>query len=244
MSPIRHVFLDDGGVINDNRLRAPQWRPLVGAFFVPRLGGTVEAWADANTRTYQQVFQRQQARLAVWQPGRSYLDELRLTDIDWLESMCRDLGIETPPEDECAALAREAQNWIMSQVVAGVPGVADIVRLLSTQYALYTASGGASYELELYMQTLGLEGVFLRLYGADLVNMPKLSAEYYRRVFQDAGVDPSMSVVVDDHAETLAWAREVGAFTVLISLDGSQAEVDLVLPRLAELPEALHKRFN
>ena len=36
MPPIRYVFLDDGGVINDNSLRAPQWRRLVGEFFVPR----------------------------------------------------------------------------------------------------------------------------------------------------------------------------------------------------------------
>jgi hypothetical protein len=144
MSPIRYVFLDDGGVINDNRLRAPQWRPLVGAFFAPRLGRTVDEWAEANRRTFEQVFQRQQARLADWHDGRSYLGELRLTNIDWLASMCRDLGIKPPPEDECAALGREAQDWIMEQVVAGFPGVADAVRQLSSDYALYTASGGAS----------------------------------------------------------------------------------------------------
>lgn len=34
------IFVDDGGVMNDNRLRAPQWRRLLGEFFPPRLGGS------------------------------------------------------------------------------------------------------------------------------------------------------------------------------------------------------------
>jgi hypothetical protein len=42
------LFLDDGGVMNDNRLRGPQWQRLVAEFFVPRLGGTQEAWSEAN----------------------------------------------------------------------------------------------------------------------------------------------------------------------------------------------------
>ena len=42
------VFLDDGGVMNDNSQRGFQWRRLVGEFFVPLLGGTSEAWVEAN----------------------------------------------------------------------------------------------------------------------------------------------------------------------------------------------------
>lgn len=45
---IRVVFVDDGGVLNDNHLRAPQWRRLLGEYLVPRLGGTPEASATAN----------------------------------------------------------------------------------------------------------------------------------------------------------------------------------------------------
>ncbi len=32
------ILLDDGGVMNDNRLRGEQWQRLVGEFFAPRLG--------------------------------------------------------------------------------------------------------------------------------------------------------------------------------------------------------------
>jgi len=33
------IFLDDGGVMNDNNARALQWQRLVGEYFVPLLGG-------------------------------------------------------------------------------------------------------------------------------------------------------------------------------------------------------------
>jgi hypothetical protein len=42
------IFLDDGGVMNDNSQRASQWQRLVSEFFLPLLGGTKEAWIEAN----------------------------------------------------------------------------------------------------------------------------------------------------------------------------------------------------
>ncbi len=42
------VFLDDGGVMNDNRMRGPAWQRLVAEYFAPRLGGEPAAWAAAN----------------------------------------------------------------------------------------------------------------------------------------------------------------------------------------------------
>lgn len=42
------IFLDDGGVMNDNRQRAVQWQGLVSEFFAPRLGGTSEARIEAT----------------------------------------------------------------------------------------------------------------------------------------------------------------------------------------------------
>jgi hypothetical protein len=50
VNQIRVVFLDDGGVLNDNERRAPEWRRLLGEFFAPRLGGTPEAWRGEPDR--------------------------------------------------------------------------------------------------------------------------------------------------------------------------------------------------
>jgi len=53
------LFIDDGGVMNDNLLRAPQWRRLIAEFFIPRLGGTAEAWHDANQLIIDQLLEPQ-----------------------------------------------------------------------------------------------------------------------------------------------------------------------------------------
>ena len=50
VSAIRAVFLDDGGVLNDNDCRAPEWRRLLGEYFAPRFGGTPQAWGEADAK--------------------------------------------------------------------------------------------------------------------------------------------------------------------------------------------------
>lgn len=73
MPSFRHIFLDDGGVINDNSLRAPQWQMLVGEFFAPRLGGSQPAWAEANRAIFGDVFAWLEAQLELdGSPGWSY----------------------------------------------------------------------------------------------------------------------------------------------------------------------------
>ncbi len=239
----RYLFLDDGGVLNSNALRQPQWKRLVGEYLSPRLGGSPDDWAEANSTTIGGVFQRQQERLAGWHEGRSYIAELVLTDIDWLTSMCEKVGIPTPPSSQVATLSREANDWIRSRVIAGFPGVADTVRELAATYSLNVSSGGASYELSQYLRTLDIdESIFGRLYGADLVNWPKLGPEYYRRIFANAGVAGASCSVVDDHAECLEWAREAGAFTVHIDSGNARPSVaDLTIGSLAELPDILRE---
>ena len=53
------IFLDDGGVLNDNARRGPQWQRLIGEFMTTMpfgLGGTAEAWAEANPIVFRNVW--------------------------------------------------------------------------------------------------------------------------------------------------------------------------------------------
>ena len=53
------IFLDSGGVINDNKLRAPQWVHHLGNFLPTTvLGGTPEIWGFANTEIVKTFFAR------------------------------------------------------------------------------------------------------------------------------------------------------------------------------------------
>ena len=52
----RVLFIDDGGVLNDYARREPEWLRLIGGCMAPRLGGTPEAWAHANSIEFSRVW--------------------------------------------------------------------------------------------------------------------------------------------------------------------------------------------
>jgi FMN phosphatase YigB (HAD superfamily) len=241
MLPI--IFLDDGGVINDNEVRGRQWQRLVGEFYAPRLGGTPEDWAEAN-----RVFTAGLFETVAWnarlQQTHNYADFDRQYMRDWITGMCGMLGIEPPPEEEGIALAREGGNWIIPQVRAAYPGAIETIRVLHDEgYTLYTASGASSWDMKAYLEPYGVVECFVRLYGPDLVDTHKKGPEYYRLIFEDSGVRAEDALVLDDNPMVLGWAGEVGARGVLVGKHASEKVSGLVaeIGSLAELPELLQR---
>ncbi|MGN6361396.1 MAG: HAD family hydrolase [Thermomicrobiales bacterium] len=237
------IFLDDGGVMNDNARRAPQWRRLVGEYFAPRLGGAPDAWAEANFTMTTSLFAAD-AWLARLAAANSYADFRRTYHCDWLGEMCVLVGVLAPSEAECLALAQDAEEWIIGQVRAAFPGAADAIHTLYERgYILHTASGEASAELNGYLTGMGVRECFDRLYGPDLLDCFKTGPEYYARLLADAGVAPADALIVDDSPLALGWAAEVGARTVLVggtalALDGQMQRIG----SLVDLPALLHQR--
>jgi FMN phosphatase YigB (HAD superfamily) len=68
------------------------------------------------------------------------------------------------------------------------------------------------------------------------VNEGKYSVEYYRRIFDHAGIAPGRALVVDDKLRHLAWASDLGAKTCLVGPPRHDAHVDFAVPMLADLP--------
>jgi HAD superfamily hydrolase (TIGR01509 family) len=237
------IFLDDGGVMNDNSTRALQWQRLVSEFFVPRLGGPPDAWSRANRVVADRLFEpdawRKRVRAA---PDYSSFD--RAYQVEWLRGMCELVGVGTPPEEECLHLARRAAAFITPRVRAAYPGVVDTIRTLHRQsYTLHTASGESSTELAGYLQAMGVRDCFGRLYGPDLIDTLKEGPEYYERIFADLGIAAAEALVVDDSADATRWAARLGARTVLISSSPHpQTGVTSHLGSLAELPALLRQR--
>jgi HAD superfamily hydrolase (TIGR01509 family) len=210
------LFLDDGGVMNDNRIRGEQWQRAVGEFFAPRLGAPAAAWGDANYALMARMFAAGawEARL---QAATDYAAFDRAYQLDWLHSMCAQVGVPTPPEADALALAHAATAGIIPQVRAAFPGAVGAIRTLHRQgYALHTASGESSVDLAGYLTGMGVRDCFRKLYGPDLINTFKIGPEFYTRLLADAGVDPARAVVVDDNLHALGWAAEAGARTVLV----------------------------
>ena len=73
------LFLDDGGVLNDNSLRGPEWLRLIGEFMPARLGGTAEQWASANRVVFSQVWGDLQKRLPTSLATKSSSEPMPLT---------------------------------------------------------------------------------------------------------------------------------------------------------------------
>lgn len=236
------LFLDDGGVMNDNQLRGEQWQRLVAAFFAPRLGGAPEAWAEANRIVMSRILEP-----AAWQARLQSVSDYRSFDyqyqIDWLNWMCELVNVPIPDEEQCYQLGLEATAAIIPRVRSAFPGAADAIRILHERgYTLNTASGESSTDLRDYLEGMEVRDCFQRLYGPDLIDTFKSGPAYYERIFADCGVDPASALVVDDSPQALGWARQVGAQTILVGA-APAAEEDAVtrIASLAHLPALIHR---
>jgi HAD superfamily hydrolase (TIGR01509 family) len=229
----RVLFVDDGGVMNDNRLRGPQWQQLVGEYLSPRLGGRPEQWAQANASAEAADlwtgtgFQRR--------PHVRFATLYREYQLAWMRVMCEHVGIPVPPDDEALKLEREASDYVTARVRSAIPGAAEAIRALhDAGFTLHTASGEISSELHNYLTGMGVRDCFGHLFGSDIVDVWKGSAEYYRRVFAHAGVDPGEVLIVDDNAAPCSWAADAGARSVRITSDADGPDTAASLAALAE----------
>jgi HAD superfamily hydrolase (TIGR01509 family) len=237
------IFLDDGGVMNDNHLRGPQWQRLIGEFFAPRLGGTRTAWAEANRITVTRMFEPEnwQARILA---ASDYASFERDYWLDWVGGMCQFAGVALPSVDESLKLAQQAEAYIAPLVRSAFPGAIEAIRELHAQgYLLHTASGEPSTTLHDYLEGMGVRTCFERLYGPDLLDTLKAKPEYYERLFVDAQISPGDALIVDDSPRVLAWAKELGAMTVLVGADAERGTLDGTrhIGSLAELPELMRQ---
>ena len=236
------LFLDDGGVMNDNQVRGQQWPRLTGEFFPPILGGTPELWADAN-----RIVARRLSAPEIWRPllraSRDAADFYRRYNLAWLGGLCEHVGVSTPSPDNCLELADQATSYVTRRVRSAIPGVVETIRRLRRDgYHLHTASGERSRELDGYLEGMTVRDCFGQLYGPDLVKVAKIGPEYYQRIFEDAGVAPVDALVVDDNPEAVGWASRAGARAVLVSAENPKdPNAVAVVPRLALLPQVLEQ---
>jgi HAD superfamily hydrolase (TIGR01509 family) len=239
---VRAIFIDDGGVLNDNERRAAEWRRLIGEYLSPRLGGEPLAWGEANRIVFEEQWERFEDWSARHARDEEYVDFFSSSDESsrWLREMCGHVGVPTP--GDCPELSAATQRYVRARVRSGYEDAAPGVRaLFESGYTLATASGETSKELDFYLVALGIRDCFAgRLYGPDLVQAPKASPTYYERILVDAGVPPASAIAVDDNPNAVAWARQAGMQAVHMCRQGEPAPAaDHVVGSLLELGELL-----
>ncbi len=213
---VTQLFIDDGGVLNDNERRGAEWRRLIGEYLSPRLGGEPPAWGEANRIVVDEQWKRYQAWSELHLLDDEYVDFFSSGDEDsrWLSEMCEHVGVTTP--DNCLEVSIATYRHVRERVRSGFEDAAPGVRaLFAAGYTLATASGETSEELEGYLVALGIRDCFAgRLYGPDLVRAHKVGPTYYERILADSGLSPANALVVDDDANAIAWAAQAGLQTV------------------------------
>lgn len=233
------LFLDDGGVMNDNTVRGPQWERLVGEFFPPILGGSSEAWAEAN-RAVATALLEPAAWLRRLDGMSDYATFLQRYRLDWMTFMCEMVGVPVLADVDALELSERAERWIMPRVDAAFPGAVEAIRTLHAQeYRLFTASGEPSSDLHDYLSGMGVRDCFERLYGPDLIDTFKNGPEYYQRIFAGAGVEAGDAIVVDDSPAALGWASAVGATSILVGAADGASPGTMQIGSLRELPDLL-----
>ena len=212
------LFLDDGGVLNDNSLRGPEWLRLVGEFMPARMGGTAEQWASANRVVFSRVWGNLTKRLADF---ASHQEFQRTYATDWMRGMCAHVGITPPRDDDAVTVYKELSIYIGERATSEIAGAADaVLSLHRAGYTLYTASGTPSWELRGIVAKMGIAEAFSGLYGPDLVDHVKYGPTFYQRVFTHAGVVPSRALVIESDSECCRWASEAGSRAVWIDSEG------------------------
>ena len=175
------LFLDDGGVLNDNGLRGPEWLRLIGEFMPARMGGTTERWARADEVVFPQVWEDLQRRLPEF---ASHQEFQRVNATTWMSGMCAYLDHTVPPDDDSEALYRELAIYISERANSAIPGASEaVLSLHRAGFRLYAASGTPSWELRGIMAKMGIAETFSGLYGPDIVDQVKCGPAFYRRIF-------------------------------------------------------------
>ncbi len=213
---ITALFFDDGGVLNDNAARGPQWQRLVGEYLEPRLGGTAAAWGLANCLVMERMEAPSEvARQRMRCPDAREYERMRLSA--WFGAMIAEVGVACPSAENVLTLALETTAFVTRQIRSAFPEVvATLAALAARGYVLHTASNEASHELAGYLEGMGVRSYFDRLYGPDLVRVHKTSPLYYQRILTECALQPSQALVIDDNPQAIAYARRVGAQALLV----------------------------
>ena len=157
------IFLDDGGVLSEDALRAPQWQRLVGAFCPPLLVGRRR---PRQRRTSSLLFRFGTATKTAGSVIRRSTIVGALAESYGCGSCASMSGVPCPPDDAAGRLATRAHRWITRRVRAVGPGPVEAVRALAARgHPMHTASAEASDELDGYLRAVGVRSLFGRLYG-------------------------------------------------------------------------------
>lgn len=213
------VFFDDGGVLNDNKIRGMQWKTFVGEYYSERFGGESEIWGEANNSLITSMLD------IFWRDGKEKFSDYQSFYNEFKKSMVSGMFKEArkilPKDIDILEVYNSARDYVIPKVRSAIPGVIDSIKVLSArEFILYTASGTVSIEMKMYLEGMGVIQHFKECYGPDLINTWKSGTDYYNAIFQQAKVDPKLAIFIEDQPRFLENAKEAGANVIQACITG------------------------
>jgi len=236
------VFFDDGGVMNDNRLRGIQWQKLVGEFFSPKFGGELHKWAEGNFEFITRFIEEEMVAIEKGTiTDTDYLNHYSKFQSEWITSMFEFVGIEVPPKELHSKIYLEAINFITPNVKASFPGISEAIKNLhNLGFRISTASAEHSNELKGYLRGMRIIDRFENFYGPDLINTHKSMTNFYCKIFENLNLNPRRAIVIDDAPRYLENAERSGANVIQACLtEEKKPSFQYNINHMSELPEVV-----
>ncbi len=234
------VFFDDGGVMNDNRIRGVQYQKLVGEYFTLKFGGEPYLWAEGNLNFVEEIMREYNEAIC---DNRDIDYKTYHADFvkRWIEEMFDYVGVKLPAKSEYKQIYREAIEYITPNIRSSFPGVVDAIKKLKRfGFKLYTASGEDSLELKGYLQGMRVKDLFENFYGPDLINTHKTNDNFFKRVLDDVWFETDRTIIIEDNPKFLECALNSGANVVQACLTGEfEPSYQYYIKDMNELPKVV-----
>ena len=234
------VFFDDGGVMNDNRIRGLQYQKLVGEYFTPKFGGEPYMWAESNLNFIEEIMNEYSK--AVYDGSDIDYKAYHADFVKrWVEEMFNYVGVKLPAKSEYNQIYQEAIEYIAPNIRSAYPGVVNAIKKLKRLgFNLYTASGEDSLEIKGYLQGMRVRDLFENFYGPDLINTHKTSDNFFKRVLNDVWFEPDKTIFIEDKPRFLECALNSGANVIQACLTGEfEPSYQYYIKDMNELPKII-----
>ncbi len=235
------LFIDNDGTLTDAEEHGRHYRRRLGELMAPTYGGAVEEWAKANEVCFSASMEWYHAHIGEYQDASFWDDWDRV----WVVELFKYMGLEPPSWDDGIRLTRRLAFECPAGVNTLFPGAEEAVReLAEAGFRLNLASNAHSLHCRGVLVGTGLTPYFACAFGPDLVDLPRKSVEFYRRISAYVGILPQQAIVIDDNGPPLEMARQAGARTVLVDQghgrEAPTAEPDAAVDSIKDLPAAVY----
>ncbi|MFZ0929732.1 MAG: HAD family phosphatase [Syntrophobacteraceae bacterium] len=210
----------------------------------------------ANTEPlHYRAFQEVLAPLGLGHDFESYLEHfVGFDDRDAFIYAFKEAGLNLAPTtlDRLMEAKARALLDLIGQGVPGFPGVVELVRELANRgVPMAVASGALRHEVDAFVASLGLNGVFHAIVAADEVEKSKPDPETYtlaierlRQLQGEMRLDPMNCIAIEDTPAGIRSAKSAGLLVVAVTNSfplPELTEADKVIDSLVELnfPEML-----